>query len=76
MENAKPDQTKQVRVIFIINLFITVWSFTTVFTAINSHITWKIICAIIGFLGFALITATLAYRLKTLVKEKKDTAAN
>ena len=66
------DELTRVRVAFIINLMASLVSFLVLLNLINTHVTWRVVCASIGFLGISSLTMTVYSRLIKLQKTQKQ----
>ena len=66
------DELTRVRVAFIINLMATLVSFLVLLNLINTHVTWRVVFASVGFLGIASLTMMVYSRLIKLQKAEKQ----
>jgi len=71
---ANNNELKRVRMVFFINLAVSIIYLLIVFRSINTEVTWRIICSAIGFTGIFAVTVMVFLRLMQLQKAAKNNA--
>jgi hypothetical protein len=65
------EELKKVRIALVLNLLASIFALFEFFLAMNSNVTWRMICAGVGSFGFLFLTVAIFVRLRKVQKAAK-----